>query len=290
MGARLEYIRYDYTNNMISGRSRPDGTSCGFGGCRYSRPESRNDDFTAFSPKVGLLYKYHGNHDIYLNFGQGFRAPQTSELYRLQRAQTVAGLGKVSLRNIELGFRGREDILSYNLSLYAMKKDNYIFRDAGFFNVDNGKSRHFGADMMVKIALGAHFTIRGNMSIARHSYDFDYISRGVNLRDRDIDTAPRHFGSMQIAWRPTDRINAELEWVHMGSYYLDPENLHKYGGHDYLNLRAEFQMTEDYGIFLRLMNITNRKYAERADYTTFTDERYFPGKPRSLYAGINISF
>lgn len=289
-GARLEYMGYDYTNNMISGRTDENGVACGFGGCRYSRPQSRKDGFTSLSPKIGLLYKYNDNHDIYLNVSEGFRAPQATELYRLQRAQTVADLDEVSLKNIELGFRGKQNIVSYNISFYAMKKDNFIFRDSAVFNVDGGKSDHRGVDVMVKLDLSKKVSIRGNLSLARHRYAFDYISRGVNLNGKDIDTAPRHFGSMQLLWKPSDNISAELEWIHMGAYYLDPENLHKYQGHDYLNLRAEVQVTDRYGFFLRLTNLTNSRYAERADWTIFTDERYFPGKPRALYMGVDIGF
>jgi len=290
MGLRFEYIRYDYRNEMVAGRTRADGSVCGFGGCRYSRPESRKDDFAALSPKISLWYNYQDNHRIYLNVGHGFRAPQATELYRLQRAQQAADLDQVSLKNIELGFRGQQKAVTYDLSFYAMKKDNYIFRDADFFNVNNGRSDHIGADLMVKIDLNEWLTLRSNMSFARHRYAFDYISSGVNLRGRDIDSAPRHFGSMQLILRPTDHIKAELEWVHMGPYYLDPENAHDYQGHDYLNLRAEFQASEKYGFFLRVMNVTDRRYAERADYTSFTEERYFPGKPRSFYMGFKAGF
>eukprot|EP00487_Bulimina_marginata_P005045 TRINITY_DN22392_c0_g1_i1.p1 TRINITY_DN22392_c0_g1~~TRINITY_DN22392_c0_g1_i1.p1 ORF type:complete len:171 (+),score=46.79 TRINITY_DN22392_c0_g1_i1:60-515(+) len=46
LGGRYEYMDYDYTNNMISGRTRDDGTECGFGGCRYARPESGTNDYS----------------------------------------------------------------------------------------------------------------------------------------------------------------------------------------------------------------------------------------------------
>ncbi|MCK5425113.1 MAG: TonB-dependent receptor [Emcibacter sp.] len=289
-GLRLEYMQYDYTNNMISGRTEENGVACGFGGCRYSRPESRKDDFTAFSPKIGLLYKFHGNHDFYLNLSHSFRAPQATELYRLQRAQQVADLDKVSLKSIDFGFRGKQDVITYNISFYAMKKDDYIFRDSSFFNVDNGKSDHIGADVMVKMDITEKISVRGNASFARHRYKFDLISGGVNLNGNDVDTAPRNFGSLQLAWQPTDSIKAELEWVHMGAYFLDPENLRKYEGHDYLNLRSRIQITNRTEFFLRVTNLTNVRYAERADWTTFTDERYFPGKPRSLYMGVGMKF
>ena len=49
LGARLEYVGYDYENNMLSGRTRDDGTPCGFGGCRFNRPHDRRDSFTNYS-------------------------------------------------------------------------------------------------------------------------------------------------------------------------------------------------------------------------------------------------
>ncbi|MEX0297778.1 MAG: TonB-dependent receptor, partial [Kordiimonas sp.] len=289
-GTRLEHINYDYTNNMISGRTDESGNTCGFGGCRYSRPESDTNSYTAFSPKVGMLYQFLPNHSAYLNISHGFRAPQATELYRLQRAQSVADLKRVSLKSIELGFRGGNDRVSYNFAFYAMQKDNYIFRDSSFFNVDNGKSDHLGAELMLAMNLTDTLSVRANANIAQHQYDFDYISNGINLNGNDIDTAPRSFGSAQLAWQPIAAISTELEWVHMGSYYLDPENAHKYEGHNYLNFRASYQVAETTSIFLRITNVTNVKYAERADFTSFTNERYFPGKPTSVFAGINFDF
>jgi len=288
--ARLEHISYDYTNNMLPGRTDENGNTCGFGGCRYSRPESSKNRYTAFSPKLSLLYNYTEGHQTYINISHGFRAPQTAELYRLQRAQTVADLKKVNLKSVELGFRGNRESISYNVALYAMQKDNYIFRDSDFFNVSNGQSDHIGAELTLDMALTSQLSIRTNASVARHRYTFEYLSNGINLDGNDIDTAPRHFGSMQLTWQPTNQLITELEWVHMGSYYLDPENLHKYEGHNYINLRANYKLTDTLNIFTRITNVTNAKYAERADYTSFTDERYFPGKPVAFYAGVKISF
>ncbi|MBL4639254.1 MAG: TonB-dependent receptor [Kordiimonadaceae bacterium] len=289
-GARLEHISYDYTNNMVSGRTDENGNTCGFGGCRYSRPESGENSYTAFSPKVSLLYDYTADHQLFITASHGFRAPQAAELYRLQRVQTVADLKNVSLKSIELGFRGSSEKANYSLSVYAMQKDNYIFRDADFFNVNGGKSDHVGAEASLEVTLSDTVTLRGNASVAKHQYDFDYISGGVNLNGKDIDTAPRHFGSAQLTWSPTEKFSTELEWVHMGSYYLDPENQHEYEGHNYLNLRGTYKISDTLSLFARVINLTNVKYAERADYTRFTDERYFPGKPTSVYAGIKANF
>ncbi len=76
----------------------------------------------------------------------------------------------------------------------------------------------------------------------------------------------------------------------MGKYYLDPENLHQYDGHDYFNLRGSVMISEGVKASFRIMNLTNVRYAERADYTKFSEERYFPSKPRSFYVGIEMGF
>jgi len=61
LGLRAERVDYDYDNRMISGRTKDDGTACGFGGCRYNRPESRSDAFNNLSPKLGFNYAF-GQH------------------------------------------------------------------------------------------------------------------------------------------------------------------------------------------------------------------------------------
>ena len=40
---------------------------------------------------------------------------------------------------------------------------------------------------------------------------------------------------------------------------------------------------------MRLMNVTDEKIADRADFA-FGNYRYFPGLPRELYAGVEITF
>lgn len=289
IGARLEAIGYHYTNNMVSGRTDENGNGCGFGGCRYNRPESRNDSFVAFTPKVSLLYSISADQQLFLSVSHGYRAPQATELYRLQRSQSVADLKKVSLTNVELGIRRSAGPVRYSLSAYAMQKDNFIFRDADFFNINGGKSKHLGLEATLNWAIDDSLALSVNGNWARHTYDFDYVSNGISLNGNDIDTAPRHFGSAQLRWAPVTHFSTELEWVHMGSYFLDPENLHRYEGHNYFNMRLAHNLTGALKLYARVTNLIDAKYAERADYTRFTEERYFPGRPRSIFVGIKLS-
>lgn len=289
-GMRAEHMKYDYDNRMNSGRVDENGNACGFGGCRYTRPGDRSDSFNNVSFEAGLLYKIDDNHSFFSRYSRGFRAPQSTELYRLQNGQLVADIDSVKLDSIEAGIRGITDTYSYEISAFYMKKDNVIFQD-NRINVDNGKSKHVGVEGMVEYRFPIDVSIRASGSLAKHTYDFDYLSGVINWNGLDIDTAPRNFGSVQLNWAPADKVKAGLEWIWMGSYFTEPTNTFKYEGHNYFNLRVEMEAMENVDVFLRVMNITNTRYAERADYAPFgVGERYFVGKPRAFYGGARVRF
>jgi len=285
-GIRYESMNYDYDNQMLAGRTTEDGTECGFGGCRYSRPEDRNDSFDNWAPKVGISYLLPNKALLFTNLSRGFRAPQATELYRLQREQAVADLDSVKLNSFEIGIRKESSQISYELVYYQMDKDNVIIRDSNFFNISNGKTKHKGLEGRFDYILGEFWSIAVNASLAEHRYASDQFLGGININGNEIDTAPNQFGSMQLRWNPTENLRLELEWLNQGAYYMDAENLHKYGGYNLLNLRANWEVNDRWNIFARVNNLLDKKYAERADYTFFTEERYFPGTPLNLFVGV----
>ncbi|MCP5382269.1 MAG: TonB-dependent receptor [Kordiimonadaceae bacterium] len=288
-GIRTEYVKYDYDNRMVSGQVDENGNPCPHPeGCRYSRPADRSDSFTNTSFEAGFLYKLDESNNFYTRLSRGFRAPQTSELYRLQLNQLVADIDSVKLDSVEAGIRGTIDALTYDVSFFAMKKDNVIFQD-NRINVDNGKSKHIGVEGMVEYRFPIDVTLRASGSLAKHQYDFDYMPGTVNWNGLDIDTAPRNFGSIQLNWVPANKVKAGLEWIWMGKYSMDPEATFVYPGHNYFNLRVEAEAMENIDVFLRVMNLTNVRYAERAD-VSFGTPRYFVGLPRAFYGGARVRF
>jgi len=89
---RVDHIKYDYRNRMLTGNTQDDGSECGFGGCLYSRPASRDDSYSNIAPNFSLRYTVNPRTTAFLKAARGFRAPQTTELYRLQNGQTIADL------------------------------------------------------------------------------------------------------------------------------------------------------------------------------------------------------
>jgi outer membrane receptor protein involved in Fe transport len=289
-GLRFESMRYDYSNKMLAGRTRADGTECGRGGCRYSRPASGKNSFDNWSSNLGAQLKLNNSHSGFIRLARGFRAPQATELYRLQRAQQTADLQSESIDSLEVGFTGNRESLGYKIAAYHMNKDHVIFRDSSFFNVNDGETQHRGVELELDYQINPQWALGLSATQARHTYRNSTVLGGVNIRGNDVDTAPRHFGSARLAFTPSERQSLELEWQSMGSYYLNPENLHRYKGHSILHLRAGWAVSEAIGLYANISNLTDRRYAERADYTTFSQQRYFPGTPRTAQVGVEFSW
>ncbi|QIB67510.1 TonB-dependent receptor [Kineobactrum salinum] len=287
-GLRLEHTRYDYDNRAADGPACAPGASA----CRFFRVADRTDSFTDWTFNAGASLVLVPDHIAYLRAASGFRAPETSELYRLQAGQSVAELDSEVIDNVELGLRGATDAgLAYQLSLYHMNKDEVIFQDADRRNVSGAKTDHSGLEVSLSYRPGSRWYGELDVTAARHRYGNNALPLGVNLpiKGNDIDTAPRLFGSARLGWSFAPRFGeptvAELEWVYMDDYYLEPENRFEYEGHSLLNLRLSGALTPRLGASVRVTNLLGEDYAERAD-VGFGQYRYFVGHPASLFVEL----
>ncbi len=289
-GVRVEKVEYDYDNLMIDGRTDDQGVACGFGGCRYSRPSDRGDNFTNVSPKVALSYQLDDSNRLDLRVQRGFRAPQATELYRLQNAQTVADLRSVELDSFELAYSGGEDVLTYSASVYLMDKDNEIITNSSRENLNGAATRHRGFELALAYDLRDDMTLHVVSNYAKHTYEHSQLSGGIDIKANEVDTAPNLWGNYRLTWQPSPTLRAELEWVNMGEYFTNPENTASYDGHDIVNIRAQYQVSEDWTWTFAVLNVFDEFYAERADWTTFTGDRYFVGQPLRAFASVTWNF
>lgn len=293
-GVRLEHQRYDYDNRMIDGATRADGTPCGSAllpqPCRYSRPGDRRDAFTEPAFRAGLVQEIGTAQRITLGIAHGFRPPQAAELYRLQAGQVVANIDSERIESIEAGWRLNTSIVSAAVSAYAMRKKNVIFQDSQRRNVDNAQTTHRGIEYSLAWRMTPHWQLAVDGTRALHRYADDSplqeLAPGASIKGNDIDTAPRSMASVRLLWEPRDGTSADLEWQHMGRYYLEPTDTYSYGGHDLLHLRVQHRFTPHWALSARVQNLANERYADRADYA-FGEYRYFIGEPRSLYIDLD---
>ena len=80
-----------------------------------------------------------------------------------------------------------------------------------------------------------------------------------------------------------------IERQQIDDYYLDAANTQSYEGHQIYNLRGNWQINPQLAASLAVLNLTDERYAERADFA-FGNHRYFVGEPRNLMLKLKYLF
>ncbi|MDJ0920671.1 MAG: TonB-dependent receptor [Henriciella sp.] len=282
-GLRGEAHEYDYTTEATVGING-----------RFNVPDDRTDTFDFVAPKLGLVYDLNETIDLYANLSRGARAPQASDLYRLQSQQVVGEIDVETLDSLEIGARGvlADGDLVFDVAAYAMEKDNFFFRDSDGLNVPDGATEHKGIEAALDWRVSDQVTVRGNVAWSDQTYAFDRVvgNTAEVIRDGDqIDTAPEWLADLAVIWTPTAALELGLSADYVGEYYTNPANTQDYPGHTVLNLRGAYQFSPSLETYVTVRNLLDEAYADRADFA-FGNERYFPGEPLNVTIGVRSTF
>jgi len=79
-----------------------------------------------------------------------------------------------------------------------------------------------------------------------------------------------------------------LEGMHVGHYFLDAANTASYPGHDVANLRLTWKRSPALNAALRIDNLFDKRYADRADFA-FGSYRYFPARGRAVFLSVDYA-
>lgn len=285
-GFRIERLAYRYDNRLPDGNAAAlDGRPCGFGGCLHLRPGDRRDRFNGRSLQLGWQHGLGEDWTIGARAARAFRFPQATELYRLQRGQSVEGFRPETADSLELLLRHDAGDVQFEANAYAMEKRDVILRDANGLTVAGAATRHHGIELAGRRGFGPAW-VEGQLAWSEQRYAFDRVLAGneVIRRGARIDTAPEWLGGLRIGTRAGDT-TLELEGVWQGAYWIDAGNTRRYGGHALLHLRAARPLPGGWSLEARLMNLLDRRYAERVDLA-FGQVRSFPGAGRQAFLGL----
>lgn len=300
-GLRYDNFKYDYNNNIADGQLTiaPPPASMSFP-ARYNHPADTSVDFSHVSPKLGATYEFSSQLNGFIAYRHAFRAPSESQLFRPGSSHESLDLDAVKADSFEIGLRGQaSENWKYEVSIYDMKvaDDLVSFVDpitSDRTTVNAGETSHKGIELAVDGALTDTLQLTLSYSYAEHLYE-DWVqlvgSSNVDFSGNEIESAPRVIANTRLAYKPAllNGGRVELEWAHLGDYWMDQSNTGKYDGHDIYNLRLNHRVDKQLNIFARIINLSDELYATAASISRGNSE-YAPGAPRTLYAGVDYKF
>ncbi len=278
-GLRFDYNRFDYTNNLSVG-SDASGV--------YYRPEDRTDDFNHLSPKLSLSYHPLEDFTLYARYANGFRIPQATRLYSQKSNTKDVILDPETSNTFEVGVK-KEFAKSYvELATYYMLINDTITRytddttDLNYY--ENGESSvHKGVELTAYAQLSEEWSAKLAYSYSKHNYQDD-----KKYGDNEMAEAPNHTGNARLIYRPSylHGFTTMLEWIYVGSYWMDNENTKEYEGYNLGNLKADYRINDMFSVFGKVSNLTDKRYATSASLSW--GNSYTPGDPRQYYGGLEV--
>ncbi|HJV24256.1 MAG TPA: TonB-dependent receptor [Aromatoleum sp.] len=296
-GLRYDDMRYEFNNRFSAGAVQ-------VGSSFYGQAADQSLSFHRATPKLGATYALDDNTHLFASYNQGFRVPSESQLFRPSRttsrvaavalAQSALQLEAIKADQFELGLRGVASGLSYDVVAYQLtKRDDIVSqRDpvtTQTITTNAGETRHRGIELGLGAPLRDDLRVDAAVSYARHEY-VDWKTSQGDFSGKEQLSAPRLIANTRLTWAPMRGTRAQLEWVRIGSYWLDDTNTVKYGGHDLFNLRGDYALTRSVSLFGSIQNLTDRRYADSAQLSTGRTPVYSPGLPRTLIAGVEAKW
>ncbi len=277
LGARYDRIRYSAEGYTVS-RGRT----------------TEYDDSTTFShtsPKAGVTYKLDDKNSLWFGYGQGFVVPSRTNLFVGSRdTDPNPDLKPEKAENYELGFRGefRPAKFSYDFTLYHTNiKDMLVTDDELEKYVNAGEVRVQGLETMLgwKPFKGLRFDL--SHTYADNEY-VDFVDGTNDYGGNTLAYSPKHHIDLRAILMPVQGLKAELEWNRTSSYYTSTDNSDPQGKAyrpSIFNLRVSYERGA-WSYWGHILNLADKKYAERISYSSRSGRKYESGKPRTLYAGI----
>lgn len=295
-GVRYDLFKVNYDNNLSVTQEG-----------KHLRVESQNVEYDHVSPKAGVVYKYGQTHDVYANYRHGFRAPSVGTLFRSGSSLDTPDLKPVKTDSVEIGFRGLAyNQLSYELAVYYMEKTDdivsVITSDSERVSLNAGETKHSGIELGLGSAISQTLSFNSSFSYSEQTYgDFAYLyqcftcevrNQLLNFDGNDVGKAPNTLGNISLRYESLKQHSFmfEIEVEHVGSYYTDETNTSDYDGHDLVNLRSRFRVSQDVELYARIKNLTDKRYSTYTSNQVGKDVGYRPGQPLTAFAGIRASF
>lgn len=283
-GLRYDRLGYNYDNQLSVLQTG-----------NHRRPASTTVWYDHLSPKLGMAVEITPTVSAFASYRHSFRVPSEDQLFRQGSADNTVDLDPVRANSYEAGLRASaSDRLSLELSAYSMTvKDDIL----SFFNTvdfssqtsNAGRTRHRGIEAGASLGLTDYARLEGSYTYVDHKYLEWVTATGTDYSGNEIESAPKHIANTRVVLTPFRRGSVALEWQHLGGYYTDPENQHRYGGHDLFNLYFTQPVIRGFDLVGRVNNLANTRYANGASFNPFVApdqrERFTPGLPRSFFLG-----
>jgi iron complex outermembrane receptor protein len=278
---------YPLSKLALSAGYRHDKVKYAFSPTSPDTPDDTDYDVNLVT--AGINYKFHEKSYLYFSFSEGFRYPVLDEIFSFYTNTINANLVPQTSDDYEMGVRHYfTRNLFANVNFFRIETKDEIFYNPAAFDNENleAKTRRDG----IEVSLGFDY----NEISLRGTYTYrDTEIRGGEFSGKEVPNVPRHQASIDIVWRPLERLSVAFNGIYVGERLLDSDFTNAFpeqGGYTVVNMKLKYTW-QKFTAFLDMNNLFDKEYAAYGVLaTTPVEPAFYPSPKFNFLAGIKLNY
>ena len=288
---------------------------------RYFRSQSTtlNQHWTAFNPRIGLIYSPFKGEDVQLfgNLSRSYEPPTFDELVGTEVTTNIntspkrlyaIALDKQTATTLELGSKGRTTRFSWNVAAYRSWVHNEILEVKdyvrGIKRTENYPTTlHQGVEVGLNAVVADNpWGINAGKLTLGGVYDFsDFRFSGGKYQGKRLAGIPQHYLNLSAEYEHSCGLSlaAQVEWK-PGETPIDHTNTMFQPAYRVWNVRAAYALGKNISLYVEMKNVANSRYASSyvisdeihnppIPFPNFSAKQmafFIPAQPRCIFGGI----
>ena len=243
--------------------------------------KSSMEDYSHFSPKLGLRYNLSPSWQLRGSAANGFALPAGEAKY-----DASIQVDPVDYLQYEVGINGAPTEKWY-LDVVAFILDSSgEYQEIGGETVNFGETRRTGLETELRFNPISHFELVGLLGL----FDSE-IEKGDN-EGKSVTSVPEYISTIKASYASPTGFGGTIAWRSVGEYYITGDNSESYEGFDVVDLTAFYNLNSDkegnLKLYLQIDNLLDEAYAEAVWYGDGAN--YAPASGRSINIGLTMKW
>lgn len=259
-------------------------------------------DYTAASPRVGLVYDLNPQSNVYLTFARSYEPPTVGQIQVQASPSAFTLVDAQKASTVEAGTRGAIAGLAWDLAAYYSWVDDELFsqvnsQGVGIGTVNADDTTHLGVELGLDgILLGLEGLLARNSALAggqiraRLAYNWQHFTFDDDpvVGDNDIPGIPEHYLRSELLYEHPSGFYAgpNVEWIGQG-YPVDLANSLFVDPYALLGVKLGYRPKRGPGVFFEGRNLTDETFSSA---NIVADARGGAASPSVFFPGDGIAF
>lgn len=248
--------------------------------------------------RIGAVYQPTPNLSLYGQYATavdplGTLATFSTSKPQFQLTNATGRQFEIGVKTVFMDGRG-----NFTLAAYRIEKNNLFTQQRTNAPIEQvGQRSSQGIEASLSLSLPAGFGIEANGTLLDANYD-DYKilapdptdpTKNILVTDYTGKTppgVPESAANLELRWSGIDRFEARANLRYVGRRFSDDGNRFRVPAYALVDLSSTYAITPHIGLDVRVYNLFDKDYA----LTTYSDEQWILGRPRSIDISVRANF